>query len=1501
MNQKACIQVRLVEALPVLKAAACGFLLLVCFQHAFRLPGQSVTSSTVRNQPKNVAPARRPAPTQIRANTRYGKLPLSFEANCGQADSTVKFLARGPGYRLFLTARETVLVLGSAGTGKTGVLGAAVSELRTGTKQENRKPEFESVLGMKLVGANPKPRISGLEELPGKSNYFIGDHPSDWKTNIPNYARVKYSGVYPGVDLIYYGKEGQLEYDLVVAPHVDPGIISIKFDQSALTRGGARAKHTALEIDSDGDLLLHTAWGDLRQHKPHVYQEVNGARREIAGHYVFKRTSVVGFQVANYDRGQPLVLDPALSYSTYLGGSFDDSGNSIAVDSSGNAYVTGFTGSINFPTANAFQRTRSTAFVTKLNPQGSGFVYSTFLGGSGTDRGNAIAVDPSGNVYVTGSTTSTNFPAINAFQTTNRGGSGGDAFVAKLNNFGSALLYSTYLGGTGNGKSLIDSGDKGRGMAVDSAGNAYVTGTTDSANFPTRNPFQATYGGGDNDAFVAKFDPTGGLLYSTFLGGGDKESSVFAFATGGNPIAVDSAGNAYVAGTTLSTNFPTTPGSFQRAFIPSPFGIGIHGFVTKLNASGSALVYSTFLEGTFNDYANGIAVDSSGNAYVTGQTGSPDFPVTFGVYRSTLVGGLSDAFVTKINPSGSGLIFSTFLGGDGFSDGGDEGKSIALDSAGNIYVAGHTTSLAFPLANPIQSSYAGPVNKFFFPPVGDVFVTKFNPSGSRILFSTYLGGSDYDFVGGIAADSSGSIYLAGSTRSSNFPTAKPLQATFGGSGGNSGPSPGGDAFVAKIDPTPGPGEMLPPIADAPWTRSIRIDSNQNGVPDQDDETLNVQRIQSGQNVSLRFISPLFGTSDIALSNPNSQGRFQTATRRQQNLAGTTRTTTVTLDQFDANQRAISVSITHEIVKGTTTTRFTGKVTAVDENGDGIIDYFTGSETGQPAIRGSVVFYDVNGDGKPDFVSIPWAMAGGLGANSGDPQIFVPLADTNGDGIPDSPAFDFDNDGKPDPEFLISPLVAGRITPIEQKIYFAQFGDGAVSGGQIISQISLFNPDTTRAASARITIRDDAGNPITVALNGEVVTGQKDLTVPPGGLRILRTPGQGPLTVGSLTVTSDKVLAGVIVFGGSIGFTGVGSSALQVGGFVAPIETNTVQGTSTGIAMLSLESSDMAVDLQLVDAEGKQVATSHLDAASKAGDPAGAEELKAGGHLARFVTEFNWSPPVDFSNFAGTLKASFTGKAAATVLKTQPGQLTTLPVAPILTSASPGSQLQRLLFAQFGDGAISGGQIVSQISLFNLDPTGPATVSVLIRDDSGKPITVALNGETVSGQKNLTIPASGLRVLRTAGTGPLTVGSVTVISNTVIAGVIVFGGSIGFTGVGSSAPQFTAFLAPMEANTAQATSTGIAVMNLETTDVTADLQLLDSEGRQVATSRLDGANAIKASGHLAHFVTEFTWSPAVDFSSFSGVLKVTASGRVAATVLKTQPGQLTTLPVAPKTN
>ena len=468
---------------------------------------------------------------------------------------------------------------------------------------------------MKLIDANPTPRVTGIEELSGRSNYFIGNDPAKWRTNVPTYSKVEYRDVYPGVSLVYYGNQQQLEYDLVVAPGADPSTIGLSFV------GADR-----LEVDGDGDLVLHTAAGTIRQRKPVIYQEISGVRKEISGGYVFKGEHQVGFKVAAYDASQPLVIDPVLSYSTYLGGSADDQGLGIAVDAAGNTYVTGATNSTNFPkTAGVFDTTFGggicfgssclDVFVTKLDPTGSALLYSTYLGGTGNDIGFGIAVDGAGNAYVTGFTNSSNFPTTaGAFQTSFGGFD--DAFVTKLDPTGSVLLYSTYLRGSGF--------DFGNGIAVDATGNAYVTGTTLSTDFPTTpGAFQpARRGGVGADAFVTKLNPTGSaLVYSTFLGG-----------TGGNfgsAIAVDTAGSAYVAGGTTATNFPTTVGAFQTSF-----GGNRRAFVTKLDPNGAALVYSTFLARTGSDNGSAIAVDAAGSAYVTGATGSIDFPTTAGAFQT---------------------------------------------------------------------------------------------------------------------------------------------------------------------------------------------------------------------------------------------------------------------------------------------------------------------------------------------------------------------------------------------------------------------------------------------------------------------------------------------------------------------------------------------------------------------------------------------------------------------------------------------------------------------------------------------------------------------------------------------------------------------------------------------------------------------------------------------------------------------------------------------------
>ena len=680
----------------------------------------------------------------------FGNLPLSFETNIGQTDSSVHFIAHASGAIFYFAPSEVV------------------------------SGEFR----MKVLGGNPAPQIAGIDRLAGKSNYFIGNDPAKWKTDVPHYARVKYSQLYPGVDLIFHGNQRQLEYDFVVAPGSDPRCIRFAFE------GASR-----VEIGKEGELLVTSKSGNqIQQHRPVIHQEVGGERHDVAGGYVIKGRREVGFKIAAYDRDRPLVIDPVLSYSSYLGGAtpsphspIDSGALAIAVDAAGNMYVTGFTSTIDFPTANPEQPAYGgglyDVFVTKIDPSGSTLVYSTYLGGMNAEKAFAIAVDSAGSAYITGFTQSPNFPTtVTAFQPVSTTGilpsNSSDAFVTKLSPAGNALVYSTYLGGSTNA-------DNAFGIAVDSSGCAYVTGETASIDFPTKNAYQpmlAMGGGLAIDAFVTKLSADGSaLVYSTYLGGGGSGSG---FSTSGIDegfgIAVDSLGSAYVTGYTYSTSFPT------KNPLQANLAGGSDIFVTKFSPAGNTLVYSTYLGGRDLDEAFGIAVDALGSAYITGKTRSNDFP-TVNAFQPTFGGGNEDAFVAKLNPDGSALVYSTYLGGSG-----SEGNlsRIALDSNGNAYIVGSTDSTDFPTADAIQSARAGP---------GDnAFITKLNAVGNALVYSTYLGGTSLNLGFGIAVDASGDAYIAGQTWSGNFPTANPFQATLRGTD---------DAFIAKIiepPPTPTP-------------------------------------------------------------------------------------------------------------------------------------------------------------------------------------------------------------------------------------------------------------------------------------------------------------------------------------------------------------------------------------------------------------------------------------------------------------------------------------------------------------------------------------------------------------------------------------------------------------------------------------------------------------------------------------------------------------------------
>jgi hypothetical protein len=639
--------------------------------------------------------------------SNHGQIPLTFVANRGQVHRSVRFTATGPELTAYFTAAEVVVNLRG------------------------------STVRMRYLGASASPTVEGLELQEGRANYLIGKDQSSWHTNVPLYGGVVYKGLYPGIDMFYSSHMRLLKSEFVVAPGADPSQIRIAYT-------GVKS----LRVDDQGGLIVTSADGDLREDAPEIYQDGSAGPDRVEGAFRVSGNEVT-FSVGRYDLNRPLRIDPVLSYSTYLGRGGTTRAQAIALDSTGAAFVTGYTDSTNFPVTGGVVRPTLgrgvEAFVTKLNSSGSAVVYSTYLGGNGDDRGFSIAVDRSGNAYITGWTSSTDFPLASAAQASFGGQR--DAFVTKLNSTGTALLYSTYLGGSGT--------DSGNGIAIDASGSAYVTGSTTSSNFPVLGAFQAALGG-QQDGFVTKLNKTGSaIVYSTYLGG--------ALDDRGSSIAVDTSGAAYVAGNTISTNFPTA------AALQAVNSGATDAFVTKLSANGHSLVFSTYLGGSETEnieVGRSIVVDSMGCAYITGTTSSTDFPV-FLALQGSHARGINDAFAVKLNQEGTSFIYSTYLGGSGI----DYGQSIAVDGSGSAYVTGYTSSTDFPSVKADQPANGGGY---------DVFVAKLDTSGSALLESGFLGGSDSDGGNGIAIDSFGNAYVTGQTLSFDLPVRGAIQTTKGG-------------------------------------------------------------------------------------------------------------------------------------------------------------------------------------------------------------------------------------------------------------------------------------------------------------------------------------------------------------------------------------------------------------------------------------------------------------------------------------------------------------------------------------------------------------------------------------------------------------------------------------------------------------------------------------------------------------------------------------------------
>jgi hypothetical protein len=692
--------------------------------------------------------------------------PMFFEPSPLSSAASTNFLARGPNYQLVLSPAEINFLL------RKPELASATGSVRREEALALRNAPTRRVR-IAFEAANARAGMSGADQMDGKINYLTGNEPAKWRAQVPMFGKVKVAGLYRGVDLVYYGNHQQLEYDFTIAPQADPSVIHLRFE-------GVEK----LSVSPRGELVVGLGDAELRQHAPVAYQIVKGVQRGVDARYYIKDSHTVSFALGRYDRDYPLVIDPVFAYATYFGGNAGDTGLSIKVDANGSVYLAGETLSTQFPWSipgTSFQSkmlggvTTGDAFVAKLDSTGTKLLYFTYLGGSADDGAYDMAIDKAGNAYVTGFTVSPDFPTQNALFPKISGTADStfhlyptDAFVAELNTNGSALVYSTYLGGTDK--------DVGSGIAVDSAGYTYVTGLTYSTNFPVLNAPQTSLAGND-DVFVAKFAPGGGsLIYSTYFGGIGTDE--------GEGIAADANGFAYVAGYTDSTNFPVTPNAVSTNLNGSGVSVSVFdGFAAKIAPNGQGLSYSTYLGGNENDYGYRIAVDGSGNAYVTGATQSTNFP-------TTSVSGLTlgqngtnavnfDAFLTKLDNNGN-IAYSTQFGGTD----NDAGWDVAVDPSGRAFVIGITLSTNFPVVSPFglfRGTNSGGT---------DLFVVAFNTNATAVHYSAYLGGTANDYGYAIAVDAEANAYISGMTLSSNFlVSAGAFQTALDGTS---------DSFIAKI-------------------------------------------------------------------------------------------------------------------------------------------------------------------------------------------------------------------------------------------------------------------------------------------------------------------------------------------------------------------------------------------------------------------------------------------------------------------------------------------------------------------------------------------------------------------------------------------------------------------------------------------------------------------------------------------------------------------------------
>jgi hypothetical protein len=702
----------------------------------------------------------RPVASPKAATTNYGKLPLLFEQNQGQTDPRVKFFSNGAGYTVFLTSSDMVLSLRpsevvnpdafkASATPASGTAQARPNS-QAATASSAAKSSSASMV-FKLVGAKSNPEVVGENPQPTKANYFIGNDPKKWRTNVATYGQVRYKNVYPGIDLVYYGNHRQVEYDFDVAPGADAS--QIQFDIKGADK---------LSVDGKGDLVLKKGTGELHFQAPIVYQESKGQRAKVAGSYSVSGSSRVGFSVAAHDSAKALVIDPVLVYSTFLGGRSEEQAYGIAIDSIGNAFVTGITTSPDFPLATLgdLTATQTRVFLAKLDVSGTTLLWADYISGtSGNDYPQGVAVDPQGNAYITGSVYSSDFPTVNPAQGSISGN--GDGFLSKVSADGANLVYSTYLGGT--------NWDYPTSVAVDALGQATIVGYTNSTDFPVANAFQPTVSPNQNSyygdyGFVSKLSTDGsGLVFSTYLAGSQTYCNYYYCYPYSEiyGVALDPNGNIYVAGRTDTQDFPVSDGAYLTANPSQTNYYANTGFVASLSPFGG-LNYSTYLGGNQDAYVTSVAVDANGSAYVTGSANaSSSFPITSTSICDPGVSSCDSAFVTKLNPTGTDLVYSTYLGPNNNT----QGQRIKVDANGNAIVLAYFGNQSYSLVNPIET----------YTDAGGLLIDEIDPTGASELFSTYLGGDNGSSGTDLAVDADSAMYITGQTPSQDFPV---LQSAF---------------------------------------------------------------------------------------------------------------------------------------------------------------------------------------------------------------------------------------------------------------------------------------------------------------------------------------------------------------------------------------------------------------------------------------------------------------------------------------------------------------------------------------------------------------------------------------------------------------------------------------------------------------------------------------------------------------------------------------------------